>query len=53
MKHISGLVTLVYGETRSVLTEFLTEVVRQTDTYTDHVRRKTVTVMDVVYVIKH
>lgn len=42
----------VYGETREVLKAFLTNVLRDTLTYTEHARRKTVTVMDVVHALK-
>jgi len=51
VKHISGLVTLVYEETLSVITEFLTEIVRQSDTYTG--RPSPSWTVDVFYVIKH
>ena len=49
VKRISGL---IYGETRGVLKEFLENVIRDTVTYTEHARRKTVTAMDVVYALK-
>lgn len=49
VKRISGL---VYEETRSVLREFLENVIRDAVTYTEHARRKTVTAMDVVYALK-
>ena len=45
VKRISGM---VYEETRIVLKVFLENVIRDTVTYTEHARRKTVTAMDVV-----
>ncbi|KAM0872513.1 hypothetical protein ACQ4PT_038635 [Festuca glaucescens] len=44
VKRISGL---IYEETRGVLKIFLENVIRDTVTYTEHVRRKTVTAIDV------
>lgn len=38
MKRISGL---IYGKARGVLKIFLENVIRDTVTYTEHVRRKT------------
>jgi histone H4 len=49
VKRISGL---VYEETRGVLKLFLEGVIRDSVTYTEHARRKTVTAMDVVYSLK-
>ena len=49
VKRISGL---IYEETRGVLKVFLENVIRDTVTYTEHARRKTVTAMDVVYALK-
>ena len=49
VKHISGL---IYEETRSVLKVFLKNVIRDSVTYTEHARRKSVTAMDVVYALK-
>jgi histone H4 len=46
VKRISGL---IYEETRGVLKVFLENVIRDSVTYTEHARRKTVTAMDVVY----
>jgi histone H4 len=45
VKRISGL---IYEETRGVLKIVVCDAV----TYTEHARRKTVTVMDVVYALK-
>jgi histone H4 len=42
----------IYEETRLVLRQFLSEVVRDAVMYTEHARRKTVTTMDVVYALK-
>jgi histone H4 len=49
VKRISGL---IYDETRGVLKVFLENVIRDSVTYTEHARRKTVTAMDVVYALK-
>lgn len=50
VKRIGGL---VYDEVRATLKIFLEEVIRDTVQYTGHARRKTVTVLDVVYALKH
>ena len=49
VKRISGL---VYEETRSVLKVFLETVIKDSVTYMEHAKRKTVTAMDVVYALK-
>ena len=49
VKRISGL---IYEETRSVLKDFLENVIRDAVTYTEHAKRKTVTAMDIVYALK-
>ena len=49
VKRISGL---MYEETRVVLKTFLENVVKDSVTYTEHARRKTVTALDVVYALK-
>ena len=49
VKRISGL---IYEETRGVLQVFLENVIRDSVTYTEHARRKTVTALDVVYALK-
>lgn len=49
VRRISGL---VYEETRSVLREFLSNVVRDAITYTEHAGRKTIRAVDVVYALK-
>ena len=49
VKRISGL---MYDETRTVLKTFLTNVVRDSVTYCEHARRKTVTSLDVVFALK-
>ncbi|XP_006022058.1 histone H4-like [Alligator sinensis] len=50
MKHISSL---IYKETHEVLKGFLENMIRDTVTYTEHAKRKTVTPMDVVYALKY
>ncbi|EZG66779.1 histone H4 [Gregarina niphandrodes] len=42
----------IYEEVRTVLRGFLEAVVRDSVTYTEHAKRKTVTAMDVVYALK-
>jgi len=42
----------IYDVTRSILKEFLKNVIKDTVTYTSHARRKTVSSMDVVYALK-
>ncbi|XP_078279998.1 histone H4-like [Rhinoraja longicauda] len=49
VKRISGL---IYEEVRGVLKVFLENVIRDSVTYTEHAKRKTVTAMDVVYALK-
>ena len=49
VKRISGL---MYEETRVVLKAFLDLVVKDSVTYTEHGRRKTVTALDVVHALK-
>jgi histone H4 len=49
VKRISGV---IYEEVRGVIKEFLEGVIRDTVTYTEHARRKTVTALDVVYALK-
>ena len=49
VKRISGL---MYEETRGVLKTFLENVIKDSVTYTEHSRRKTVTALDVVYALK-
>ncbi|PBK65866.1 histone-fold-containing protein [Armillaria solidipes] len=51
VKRISGL---IYEETRGVLKIFLEnlQVIRDSVTYTEHAKRKTVTALDVVYALK-
>ena len=42
----------MYEETRGVLKTFLDQVVKDSVTYTEHARRKTVTALDVIYALK-
>lgn len=49
VKRISGL---IYEEARNVLKGFLKAVIKDTITYTEHAKRKTVTALDVVYALK-
>ena len=49
VKRISGL---MYEETRTNLKSFLGNVIKDSVTYCEHARRKTVTALDVVYALK-
>lgn len=49
VKRINGM---IYEETRGVLRVFLENVIRDAVTYTEHAKRKTVTVTDVIYALK-
>ena len=49
---VKRLAAPIYNETRALVKAFLEDVIRDTVTYTEHARRKTVTVMDVVYALK-
>lgn len=49
VKRISAL---IYEHTRIVLRGFLHKVIRDSYTYTEYAKRKTVTVLDVVYALK-
>mgnify|MGYP001153421358 CR=1 FL=1 len=42
----------IYEYTREILKGFLADVVKDSITYTEHAKRKTVTAMDVVYALK-
>ena len=49
VKRISGL---IFEETRGVLKVFLEAVIKDSITYTEHAKRKTIASMDVVYALK-
>ena len=49
---VKRISSLIYDETRAVLKSFLENVIRDSVTYTEHARRKTVTALDVVYALK-
>ncbi len=49
VKRISAL---IYEEARTVLRTFLESVVKDSVTYCEHAKRKTVTALDVVYALK-
>ena len=49
VKRISGL---VYDEVRKEIKLFLEKIIRDAITYTEHARRKTVTVTDILYALK-
>jgi len=49
VKRISAL---IYDEARNVLKNFLESVIKDSVTYCEHAKRKTVTSLDVVYALK-
>jgi histone H4 len=49
---VKRLSSFIYEDSRQVLKGFLEGIVRDSVTYTEHARRKTVTAMDVVYALK-
>ena len=49
---VKRISSLIYDETRVVLRNFLENVIRDSVTYTEHAKRKTVTALDVVYALK-
>ena len=49
---VKRISSFIYDDTRAVLKSFLENVVRDSVTYTEHARRKTVTALDVVYALK-
>ena len=49
---VKRISSLIYEETRNVLRVFLENVIRDSVTYTEHAKRKTVTALDVVYALK-
>lgn len=49
VKRISAL---IYEESRAVLKMFLESVVKDSVTYCEHAKRKTVTALDVIYALK-
>ena len=49
---VKRISSAIYDETRGVLRNFLESVIRDSVTYTEHAKRKTVTALDVVYALK-
>ena len=49
VKRISAL---IYEESRIVLKTFLEHVIKDSVTYCEHAKRKTVTALDVIYALK-
>ena len=49
---VKRISSLIYEESRNVLRAFLENVIRDSVTYTEHAKRKTVTALDVVYALK-
>ena len=49
---VKRISSLIYDETRGVLKLFLESVIRDSVTYTEHAKRKTVTSLDVIYALK-
>lgn len=42
----------IYEETRGALRQYLESIIKDSYSYCEHARRKTVTVMDVIYALK-
>ena len=42
----------IYRDAREILKEFLQNVIKDAVTYSDHAKRKTVSVLDVLYALK-
>ncbi len=49
VKRVSGY---IYGEVRDVLKDFLESIMKDTITYAEHAKRRTIMAMDVVYALK-
>ena len=49
---VKRISSLVYEEARTVMRMFLENVIKDSITYTEHAKRKTVTALDVVYALK-
>lgn len=49
VKRMSGM---IYPEVRTILKDFLTNVIKDAVCYTEHAKRQTVTAYDVVYALK-
>jgi histone H4 len=49
---VKRISSLIYEETRNFLRSFLEKVIRDSVTYTEYAKRKTVTAFDVVYALK-
>jgi histone H4 len=49
---VKRISSLIYDEARHVLKLFLESVIRDSITYTEHAKRKTVTALDIVYALK-
>ncbi|KII61737.1 Histone H4 [Thelohanellus kitauei] len=49
---VKRISSLIYEETRGVLKSFLVGVIQSAVCYTEHSKRKTVAVMDVLYALK-
>ena len=43
---------MIYEETRNVLRSFLENIIRDSVTFTEHAKRKTVTALDIVHALK-
>jgi histone H4 len=49
VKRLSGL---IYEETRGVLNQYMIDIIHDAVTYTEHAKRRTVSVVDVLYALK-
>ena len=50
---VTRLSGAIYPETREILKDFLTRIVKTALVYTEHAARKTVTVYDIIHALKH
>ena len=49
---VKRISSLVYNEARWILRDFLIETIRDSVTYMEHAKRKTLTALDVIYALK-
>ena len=49
---VKRISTFIYDKARTIIKHFLESVVRDSVTYTEYAKRKTVTALDVVYALK-
>lgn len=49
---VKRIASSIYNEARGILKSFLEETIHDTITYTEHARRKTIILMDVIHALK-